>query len=71
MTTHHFSTTGDAYDACQCGAEIKSGDTLVVASERVVGVACTWPFAATAELGVVHGNQPQFSDALLAFFYAD
>lgn len=53
-TTHEFASTGQAYDACQCRDDIKNGDTLVIASERVVGVAHTWPFAVTPEHGHLH-----------------
>lgn len=27
---HRFDGTGDAYDACQCDEDIKTGDTLVI-----------------------------------------
>ena len=30
MNTHRFDGTGDAYDACQCDEDIKTGDTLVI-----------------------------------------
>lgn len=49
-----FNSTGDAYDACQCDARIKSGAMLVIESEQVVGLAWAWPVAITAEAGNLH-----------------
>jgi hypothetical protein len=54
MKVWHFDSTGDAYDATQCREEIKSGDILVIASEGVVGIADTWPFAITEAHGHLH-----------------
>lgn len=54
MTIREFTTTGDAYDACQCDETIKNGDVLVIKREHVVGVAWTWPFAVTKQFGVLH-----------------
>lgn len=51
---HEFSSTHRAYDACQCDARIANGDTLHVPSEKVVGVANTWPFAVTKAYGELH-----------------
>jgi len=57
---HLFDSTGDAYDACQCGfhpetgEDIRTGDTLYIPSEGVIGVADTWPFAVTANHGALH-----------------
>ena len=51
---HAFETTGNAYDAMQTDESIKTGDTLLVPSEAVVGVAHTWPFAITREAGYLH-----------------
>ena len=60
---HHFASTHEAYDACQTDDSIATGDTLVIESERVVGVADTWPFAVTAECGDLHIMAPGISDA--------
>jgi hypothetical protein len=30
MTIHRFDNTGEAYDACQCDEDIKTGDMLVI-----------------------------------------
>lgn len=49
-----FYSTGEAYDACQCDARIKSGDMLVIERERVVGMAWAWPVAITAQAGKLH-----------------
>lgn len=51
---HAFASTGNAYDATQCDEAIKTGDTLIVLAEGVVGVAMTWPFAVTKECGKLH-----------------
>ena len=51
---HAFASTGNAYDAVQTDETIVAGDTLLMLDERVVGVAMTWPFAVTAEVGKLH-----------------
>lgn len=61
---HSFATTGNAYDATQCDDTIKSGDTLLVLSERVIGIAFTWPFAVTKEAGKLHQLKPTPGDTL-------
>lgn len=53
MRRHHaFASTGNAYDAVQCDEAIRTGDTLVMLAEEVVGVASPKPFAVTQ----AHGN---------------
>lgn len=54
VKVHIFDTTDDAYDACQTDETIRDGDVLVIPGERVVGIACTWPFACTTERGALH-----------------
>jgi hypothetical protein len=51
---HQFESTGQAYDACQCDENIKRGDLLLIVSERVVGIADTWPVAVTVNHGRLH-----------------
>lgn len=51
---HAFAMTGNAYDAVQTDGSIAVGDTLLILGEKIVGVAMTWPFAITAELGNLH-----------------
>ncbi len=51
---HAFASTGNAYDAVQTDETIAAGDTLLILEEGVVGVAMTWPFAITAEVGKLH-----------------
>ena len=65
---HGFATTGNAYDACQCDEAIGKGDTLIVLSESVVGIAWTWPIAVTATNGALHQikDDPRSSLAELA-----
>ena len=53
-SVHWFESSGRAYDACQCSDAIKDGDVLVVESERVVGIAHTWPVAVTVANGELH-----------------
>ena len=50
-----FDDTVEAYSACQCDENIKTGDVLVIPSEGVVGIADTWPFAITEQQGHLHG----------------
>lgn len=54
MMTHEFESTGEAYDATQTEDAIKDGDLLLIPSERVVGIADTWPVAVTVEFGKLH-----------------
>jgi hypothetical protein len=54
MNVHNFSSSGSAYDACQCDEDIKDGDVLVIESEEVAGVAGTWPVAVTVKNGELH-----------------
>lgn len=60
---HFFHTSGEAYDACQCRDDIENGDVLVIVSERVVGVADTWPVAVTLEAGKLHTPAEGFTVA--------
>jgi len=49
-----FSDTVEAYDACNCDSEVKTGDTILIPSEGVVGLAWTWPVAVTTTCGSLH-----------------
>ena len=49
-----FSSTGEAYDACQTNDEIETGDLLLCVGDQVVGLADTWPVAITAKAGHLH-----------------
>lgn len=49
-----FSSTREAYAACQCDETIETGDTLLIPSEGVVGLADTWPVAVTTASGDLH-----------------
>lgn len=59
MAIHEFDTTGEAYDDCQTCLE--NGETLVIASEQVVGISCTWPIAVTVQTGDLHSASPNAS----------
>lgn len=63
QAVHEFDTTADAYDACQCDEYITMGDILLIASERVVGIAATWPMAVTPNAGALHTIDSNLSDA--------
>ena len=54
INTHYFSSTASAYAACQCDDNINDGDTLVIKSESVVGIASVWPIAVTKNYGALH-----------------
>ena len=54
MAVHFFPDSGLAYDACQCDESIAKGDLLIIESERVIGVADTWPIAVSREHGALH-----------------
>ncbi|WP_213664138.1 hypothetical protein [Stutzerimonas stutzeri] len=51
---HPFASTVDAYDQTQCNPAIRVGDTLLIASEQVVGLSWAWPVAVTAQAGDLH-----------------
>lgn len=68
MTIHHFDSTGQAYDACQCEAEINDGDVLVIESEGVVGLAHCWPVAITKLFGELHTAKSGRWDDLRGMF---
>jgi hypothetical protein len=54
-TVHTFDSTVDAYDAVNSDDSIRDGDVLIVADERVVGIAVSaWPTAVTPEHGAFH-----------------
>ena len=50
-----FANSGDAYDMTQCDEDLKTGDVLLIPSEKVVGITYTWPLAITKEMGPLHG----------------
>lgn len=47
-----FEYTGEAYDACQCDARIKTGDLLDCGD--TIGLAWTWPVSVTENYGHLH-----------------
>ncbi len=62
---HAFASTSNAYDATQCDEAIRTGDTLIVLPENVVGVAMTWPFAVTQAHGHLHAlSAPRSAETL-------
>ncbi|MBK8631777.1 MAG: hypothetical protein IPN84_16785 [Sphingomonadales bacterium] len=66
-----FASSGNAYDATQTDAAISRGAILLIASERIVGLADTWPIAVTQAHGALHQIAPgRFADlgALVAEF---
>lgn len=52
---HRFDSTHEAYNATQWNDEIRDGDVLVIAPEKVVGILNeAWPFALTVRHGELH-----------------
>ena len=60
MTIHHFGSTREAYAACQCDEDVRKGDTLIIASEQVIGLADTWPIAVTDKAGELHVAEDRY-----------
>jgi hypothetical protein len=52
---HQHQDTEDAYDATQCREDHRTGDTLLIEEEGIVGIVYTWPVAVTVEKGSLHG----------------
>tara|TARA_R100000329_G_scaffold11603_1_gene12610 strand:+ start:218 stop:841 length:624 start_codon:yes stop_codon:yes gene_type:complete len=50
-----FANSGDAYDCTQGDDDLKTGDVLLIPSEKVVGISDCYPFAITKEKGQLHG----------------
>ena len=71
MTIHAFSSTGTAYDHSQCDDAVERGDTLLVQSEGVVGLAWTWPVAVTEATGKLHGVEDNLTAEQMAELIAD
>lgn len=68
---HEFESTQEAYNATQTDDNIQDGDTLIIPSEKVVGVAMTWPFAVTWETGALHKSKAPLrdhGDRILSYF---
>jgi hypothetical protein len=61
---HEFRSTGEAYDASNCGLEI--GTIIHIPRERVVGLSWAWPIAVTEEKGNLHGVNPGAIGQILA-----
>lgn len=70
MRAHLFDSTGAAYDTVQTDDNIRAGDVLIIASEKVIGVAYTWPFAVTKDHGKLH-CPVGCKDSLIQSFLAD
>ncbi len=54
-----YETSGEAYDASQC--ELQTGTVMHIPSEKVIGIADTWPMAVTIEIGKLHGIAQGYS----------
>lgn len=59
-----FETSGDAYDATQTDERIANGDILLILTEKIVGIAYTWPYAITANCGRLHAIDPKPGETL-------
>ncbi len=64
---HHFDSTVRAYDATQSDDNIKKGDVLIIESEKVVGLADTWPVAVTEWPGELHDLAPGYTLEKMGF----
>ena len=64
---HHFDSTVRAYDATQSDDKIKKGDVLIIESEKVVGLADTWPIAVTELPGELHDLAPGYTLEKMGF----
>ena len=53
---HHFRTSQLAFNACFDDPHVREGDILVIATERVVGIASADPIAIT----IAHGDLKTF-----------
>lgn len=51
---NQYESTEEAYAACQTDETVKNGDTLIVETEEVIGLAWTWPVAVTVRNGELH-----------------
>lgn len=51
MRVHRFNDSATASEAGNVGFDVRFGDTLVVESEGIVAVACTYPFPVTVAKG--------------------
>ncbi len=66
MAIHFFRSTSEAYDLTQTDDKYRSGDILIVRSERVVGVLANvaWPTAVTEKSGafgqIIRGQREDF-----------
>jgi hypothetical protein len=57
MTQFNYRSTGEAYDSVMCGVDgVKTGDTIIIESEQVVGLAWAWPVAVTVSPGELHST---------------
>lgn len=64
---HHYETTVAAYAATQSDDNIKKGDVLIIESEKVVGLADTWPVAVTEWPGELHDLAPGYTLEKMGF----
>lgn len=66
---HRFGSSMEAYNATQCFEEINDGDVLVIEPEKIIGIAWTWPFALTENVGELHvttANPRTYQDGIFA-----
>jgi hypothetical protein len=67
---HYFETSGHAYNASQCDENIQTGDLLIILSEKVIGIADTWPFAVTKAHGKLHTTTKPIEELLAEDFFS-
>lgn len=49
-----FESSGEAYNTIMYTDEIKVGDTIIIRSEQIIGLAWAWPLAVSSEYGNFH-----------------
>jgi hypothetical protein len=64
---HFFDTTVAAYAATQSDDQVREGDVLIIESEKIVGLASTWPVAVTELSGELHHLEGAWPLAKLGF----
>ena len=64
---HHFDSTVAAYAATQSDDQVNEGDVLIIESEKIVGLASTWPVAVTELSGELHHLEGAWPLAKLGF----
>jgi len=53
-----YVSSETVYDLCNCECpKYKTGDIIIIPSEKIVAIAWAWPMAITAEFGDLHSHK--------------